>query len=60
VRDAGFAEIQVVARHQLSPEELTAMASCPGEEFTPAPDPNDMAAVQGKVASIKFRAVKPA
>jgi len=37
VGKAGFAEIQIVARHTLTPEELGAMACCPGEEFTPPP-----------------------
>lgn len=37
VRQAGFAEVQIVARHLLTPEELEAMACCPGEEFTPPP-----------------------
>lgn len=59
VRRAGFAEIQVVARHTLTPQELEAMACCPGEEFTPAPAKEDLAVVQGKVTSIKFTAVKP-
>ncbi len=36
VREAGFAEIQIVARHLLTPEELEAMACCPGEEFIPS------------------------
>ncbi|MCX5887961.1 MAG: methyltransferase domain-containing protein [Deltaproteobacteria bacterium] len=56
--NAGFARIQMVARHLLTTVELAAMACCPGEEFTPAPAPEDLAAVQGKVASIKFKAVK--
>lgn len=59
VRQAGFAEIQTVARHTLTPEELEAMACCPGEEFTPAPAKEDLAMVQGKVTSVKFTAVKP-
>ncbi|MDI6821630.1 MAG: methyltransferase domain-containing protein [Actinomycetota bacterium] len=59
VRQAGFAEIKIVARHTLTPEELGAMACCPGEEFTPAPAKEDLAVVQGKVTSIKFTAVKP-
>lgn len=59
VRRAGFAEIRIVARHTLNPEELEAMAVCPGEEFTPAPAKEDLAAVQGKVTTIKFTAVKP-
>lgn len=59
VRRAGFAELQVVARHTLTSEELEAMACCPGEEFTPAPAKEDLAVVQGKVTSIKFTALKP-
>lgn len=58
VRKAGFAEIQVVARHLLTPEELEAMACCPGEEFTPPPGKEYRAAVEGKVASVKFTAKK--
>jgi SAM-dependent methyltransferase len=59
VKEAGFAEIQIVAHHLLTPEELEAMARCPGKEFTPAPAKEDLAAVQGRVKSIKFTAVKP-
>ena len=59
VREAGFAEIQIVSRHQLTPEELEAMACCPGEEFTPPPSKEDRVAVEGKVASVKFTAMKP-
>lgn len=60
VKQAGFAQLQIVARHTLAPEELESMARCPGEEFTPAPDKEDLAFVQGKVTSIKFTAAKPA
>ncbi len=59
VTKAGFAELQIVARHLLTPDELAAMACCPGEEFTPAPSQEDRSLVEGKVASIKFTAVKP-
>ena len=59
VRKAGFARIQVVARHILTPEELEAMACCPGEEFTPPPTKEDRVLVEGKVASVKFTAAKP-
>jgi arsenite methyltransferase len=59
VKEVGFAEIQIMAHHLLTPEELEAMARCPGEEFTPAPAKEDLAAVQGRVKSIKFTAVKP-
>ncbi len=58
VSNAGFAEFRIVARHFLSPEELQAMACCPGGEFTPLPDVEDLHLVEGKVASIKFTAVK--
>ncbi len=58
VRTAGFTEIQIVSRHVLSPEELAAMASCPGKDFTPSPDQEDRAQVEGKVASVKFTALK--
>ena len=57
---AGFTELHVIARHRLPPKELEAMACCPGPEFTPAPDTADLDAVQGKVGSIKFTAIKPA
>jgi SAM-dependent methyltransferase len=59
VAGAGFAEIQIVARHTLAAEELEAMACCPGKEFTPAPAKEDLAVVQGKVTSVKFTALKP-
>jgi len=57
VKSVGFDEIQIIARHILTPEELHAMASCPGEEFTPPPCKEDRLLVEGKVASIKFTAV---
>ncbi len=60
LKEAGFAELHIVSRHTLSPEELIAMASCPGDEFTPTPASEDLAVVQGKVSSIKFTASKPA
>ncbi len=59
VNQAGFTEIQIVASYTLTAEELKAMACCPGEEFTPAPAEEDIAAVQGKVISVKFIAIKP-
>lgn len=58
IRETGFRQIEVVARHSLPPKELEAMASCPGPEFTPAPAKEDIAVVHGKVTSIKFTAVK--
>ncbi len=58
IRKVGFRQVEVVARHQLPPRELEAMACCPGPEFTPAPAKEDLDAVQGKVTSIKFTAVK--
>jgi ubiquinone/menaquinone biosynthesis C-methylase UbiE len=58
VNKAGFEEVQIVARHILTPKELEAMACCPGEEFTPIPAKEDLAVVQGNVVSIKFTAIK--
>jgi hypothetical protein len=34
------------------------MACCPGAEFTPPPGKEDLALVDGRVASVKFTAVK--
>ncbi len=59
VRKAGFDEIKTVAHHTLTSEELEAMACCPGEEFTPPPSKEDRLIVEGKIASVKFTAVKP-
>jgi SAM-dependent methyltransferase len=55
----GFTDVEIVARQPLAPKELEEMACCPGPEFTPAPATEDIASVQGKVVSIKFRASKP-
>jgi ubiquinone/menaquinone biosynthesis C-methylase UbiE len=60
IERAGFRQVEVVARHVLTPEELKAMAACPGEQFAPAPAQENLSAVEGKVASIKFTATKPA
>ena len=59
ITNAGFTEIKTVSRHTLTPQELEAMACCPGKEFTPAAAQEDLAAVQGNVVSVKFTAVKP-
>jgi SAM-dependent methyltransferase len=58
VEEAGFTKLEVLARHTLNPEGLRAMAGCPGDEFTPAPAEEDVAAADGKVASIKYTALK--
>jgi SAM-dependent methyltransferase len=58
VKQAGFGDFIVIARHTLAPDELEAMACCPGEEFFPAPAKEDIESVQGKVTSVKFTAVK--
>ena len=59
LQNAGFADFQIVSRHTLTPIELKAMASCPGEEFTPPPNDEDLQIVQGKFDSVKFTALKP-
>ncbi|MGO9567106.1 MAG: methyltransferase domain-containing protein [Desulfomonilaceae bacterium] len=58
VSNAGFTNIQIMVQHTLTAKELEAMASCPGEEFTPPPAKDDLAAVEGKVSSVKFTAIK--
>lgn len=58
LKNAGFAEVQIVARHPLVGPELEDMARCPGEEFTPPPARGDLDRVQGKVMSVKFTAQK--
>ena len=59
VSRAGFADIQIVARHTLTPEELEAMACCPGEEFAAPPRKEDRLRVEGTVLSVKFTAMRP-
>jgi SAM-dependent methyltransferase len=59
IKKTGFGELEIVAHHPLSPGELEDMACCPGSEFTPAFEKEDIASAQGKVVSIKFRASKP-
>jgi hypothetical protein len=58
VRDTGFTQLEIVARHPLALKELDEMACCPGPEFTPAPAEKDLAVVREKVVSVKFKAVK--
>ena len=58
IQVAGFGNMEIIARHVLSPEELQGMAQCPGSDFTPSPLPEDLAAVVGKVLRIKLRATR--
>ena len=58
VEAAGFTKLEILARHALDPEGLRALAGCPGDEFTPAPAEEDVTSADGKVASIKFTAIK--
>ncbi|MGH9039325.1 MAG: methyltransferase domain-containing protein [Acidimicrobiia bacterium] len=60
LRRAGFTDIEVVSQHHLADEELQAMSRCPGPNFTPPVAEDDLAAVEGKVVSIKFKARKGA
>lgn len=59
LRDIGFDTVEIVARHPLAAKELEEMASCPGPAYTPEPAKEDLASVENKVLSIKFKAVKP-
>ncbi|MBC8258112.1 MAG: methyltransferase domain-containing protein [SAR324 cluster bacterium] len=58
VKSSGFTKIKIVAKQNLTPEELEAMACCPGDKFTPPPSEEDRLLVEGKVASVKFTALK--
>jgi arsenite methyltransferase len=58
MKNTGFTEIQIISRHVLNPKELAAMSNCPGNDFTPSVAPEDLAQVEGKVASVKFTAQK--
>jgi hypothetical protein len=59
IQSTGLTEPTVIARHGLGEPELMSMSCCPGENYVPAPPAGQLAAVQGKVASIKFTAGKP-
>lgn len=59
VKDVGFSQLKVVARHILGPKELEEMATCPGKKFSPTFSEEKLAQMQGKIVSIKFVAVKP-
>ena len=59
LKNAGFAEVHIVARHPLAGQELEEMSGCPGPEFTPPAPSEDLEQVQGKVTSVKFTAIKP-
>ncbi len=59
LQDTGFPNVEIMARHPLPLKELEEMACCPGPQFTPAPAKEDIASVEGKVVSLKFRANKP-
>jgi arsenite methyltransferase len=60
IESVGFAELSIVSRHVLNPDELFVISCCPGEDFSNAPPPEILAAAQGKAESVKFRALKPA
>ncbi len=59
IESTGFAELSIVSRHVLSPDELSVISCCPGEDFSKAPPPEILVATQGKAESVKFRARKP-
>jgi arsenite methyltransferase len=59
IDSVGFAELSIVSRHVLNPDELFVIACCPGEDFSNSPPSEILAAAQGKAESVKFRARKP-
>ena len=58
IQIAGFGDMEIVARHVLSHEELQRIAHCPGSDFTLSHLPEDLAAVVAEALSIKFRAIR--
>jgi len=58
LHETGFSDVEVVAHHPLPSSELKEMARCPGPEFTPDIATEDIASVEGRVVSVKFRASK--
>tara|TARA_B100000749_G_scaffold170496_1_gene131306 strand:+ start:193 stop:456 length:264 start_codon:yes stop_codon:yes gene_type:complete len=58
IQVAGFGNMEIIARHVLSPEELQRIAHCAGSDFTLSPLPEDLAAVVAEALSIKFRAIR--
>ena len=58
LRRSGFADIDVVAEHQMAGRELEAVSRCPGPAFGPAVSTDDLASVEGKVVSINLTATK--
>ena len=55
---SGFADIDVVAEHQMAGRELEAVSRCPGPDFGPAVSTDDLASLEGMVVSIKLTATK--
>jgi len=58
IQIAGFGDMEIIARHVLSPEELQRIADCPGSDFTLSHLPEDLAAVVAEALSIQFRAIR--
>ena len=58
IQIAGFGDIEIIARHVLSPEELQRIGHCPVSDFTFSPLPEDLSAVVAEALSIKFRAIR--
>lgn len=59
IKSAGFTELEIVSEYLLASNELTEMACCPGADYTPAPEKEDLANTQNKIESVKFTAIKP-
>jgi len=59
VKKVGFEQVNVVIRHVLTPIELRTMTCCPGGKLDSPVTEADITAVQGKVVSLKFIAIKP-
>ena len=58
IQVAGFGNMEIIACHVLSPEELQRITHCAGSDFTLSLLPEDLAAVVAEALSIKFRAIR--
>jgi SAM-dependent methyltransferase len=59
VKSAGFKELHMLSRDILTPGEVRATSCCPGEKYAKPASAEDLEHLKGKVASIKFTAIKP-
>jgi hypothetical protein len=59
LRRLSFAHVSALGRRILSAEELATIACYPAGSFSSPPDREDLLALEGKVASVTFIAMRP-